>query len=238
MIVGIHQPEYLPWLGFFDKMDQCDVFVLLDTVQFRKNYFQNRNRIRVNYNDRTWRWLTVPIAKGHLTQLIKDVQISNARDWGKEHLRCLELHYRKAPFFNRYKEAFKTIYGKKYMGLSELNIELIFTVRGLMGIDSKVLIASKLDLDERGKGGTEVVFNICKHLGATSYLSGQFGKDYLDENVFYNSGITLKYQDFHHPVYKQVYEPFVPSMSSIDLLFNEGEKALKIIREANNRETD
>lgn len=234
-VVSIHQPEHMPWLGFFDKMSQSNTFVLLDTVQYRKNYFQNRNQIRVNYNAEGWAWLTVPTAKGPFTQLVKDVQISNDKNWRKEHWRLLQLWYGKAPYFHKYKDAFQAVYAKEWTSLSNFNIELIFLIKRLLGIDTELMVASELGMGEPGKGGTEVNFNICARLGATAYLSGKFGKDYLDECPFKEKGIAVKYQDFHHPVYHQMFDPFVPNMSSIDLLFNEGDTALKIMREANGR---
>ncbi|MFC1907381.1 WbqC family protein [Chloroflexota bacterium] len=238
MTIGIHQPEYLPWLGFFDKMDQCDTFVLLDTVQFSKNNFQNRNKTRVNNNKEGFSWLTVPVVKASLTTLIKDKQISNTMNWRGDHWRHIELWYVRAPYFSKYKRSFQAIYEKEWDSLSKLNIALIFTIRELLGIDTELLIASDLSLNDRNKGGTEGVFNICESLGATAYLSGQGGKDYLDEMPFRERGIEVKYQNFHHPVYNQRFNPFIPRMSIIDLLFNEGDEALKIIRMENSRETD
>jgi len=235
MIVSIHQPEYIPWLGFFDKMRQCDVFVLLDTVQYKKDNFQNRNRIRVKDNNDGWIWLTVPLVKGPYSQTIDVVQISNATNWRRRHWRLLELWYGKAPFFSRYKEVLQDIYDKEWSSISKLNIELIFTIRDLFGINTKLLVASDLGLDNKGKGGTEVNFNICVYLGASVYLSGKFGRDYLDETPFLDKTIVVKYQDFHHPVYNQMLSPFIPNMSSMDLLFNEGDQALNIIREANSQ---
>ncbi|NQT90803.1 MAG: WbqC family protein [Candidatus Omnitrophica bacterium] len=235
MIVGVHQPEHLPWLGFFDKMDQCDIFVILDTVQYRKNYFQNRNKIRVASGEKTWAWLTVPIVKGSHTQLIRDVKISSDRDWRKKHLALIRLSYDKAPFFKRYIDVLMSIYEKEHSNLAPLNIELISAMQKLLGINTEVLVASQLGTGEGSKGGTMVTFNICKHLKATEYMSGAFGKDYLDEDVFKAGGVSVRYQEFHHPVYRQLYEPFAPEMSCIDLLFNEGDSAINIIREANNR---
>lgn len=232
--VSIHQPEYLPWLGFFDKVDLCDCFVLLDTVQFRKNYFQNRNRIRV---DTDWRWLTVPVAQGPHTRRIGEVEIAPGSGWAEEHWKHLQLWYHKAPYFSDYAAAIEEVYRQPYQYLSQLNIELIRALVGCFGIKTELVVASQLNC-EPGEGGTEVNLNICKILEAGTYLSGQFGRNYLDEQAFAQAGIAVEYQEFHHPTYRQLFTPFVEGMSAVDLLFNEGTGALARLREFNRHARD
>jgi hypothetical protein len=199
MIVTIHQPEHLPWLGFFDKMRQADVFVLLDTTQFAKDDFQNRNRIKTKNGPA---WLTVPIfKKGRSEQLIIDVEICNDRNWRNRCWSLIYQSYRDAPYFKKYAPFFKELYMRKWSRLVTLNETINLT--------------------------------ICRRLGADIYLSGKHGRDYLDETRFAEQSIEVRYQDFKHPVYPQLWGDFLPRMSSIDLLFHCGESSLRAIELAN-----
>ncbi|MBU1864508.1 MAG: WbqC family protein [Candidatus Omnitrophica bacterium] len=229
MIISIHQPEHLPWMGLISKIYHVDVFVLLDTVQYRKNYFQNRNRIC--YRDK-YKWITVPVKKTGLHTLIKDVLIDNAQPWRQKYLKLLYNSYCKTPFFKQFKDNLWEIYLRPCVYLSELNIALIKYILKVLEIDTQIFIASEFVLPVVG-GGTQVVLNICKYLEAESYLSGSFGKDYLDENILLQSGVKVRYQDFKHPIYLQAQSPFMPSLSIIDTLFNCGaQKTKELIKES------
>ena len=226
MIVGIHQPEHLPWLGFFHKMYLSDVFVLLDNVQYRKNYFQNRNRIRTSTGSC---WITVPVlTEGRSSQLINEVQINqNDRKWQQRIWRSLEQNYSRAPFFAEYGLPLKEIYcGQVWYRLVDLNIELIKRLTEWLGSKTELVVASTLGV---AGTSTDLLLAICQRLNATVYLSGRFGADYLDESKFRSAGIRVVYQHFTHPEYRQVYKPFVPQMSVIDLLMNHGRESLKIL---------
>ena len=225
MIVAIHQPEHMPWLGFFDKVRQADIFVILDNVQFERNYFQNRNKIKTPQG---WIWLTVPVlTKGKSTQLIQDVQINNAVDWQSKLWKSIFYSYNKAPFFQKYSNFLKQIYDKQWTYLADLNEEIIKHIIHELGIQVKILRASTLGVT--GKG-TDLLLQICQKLNADIYLSGISGKDYLEESKFAEQGIKVIYQEFYHPIYKQLYEPFIPGMSIIDLLFNYGDKSLDVLK--------
>ncbi len=224
--IGIHQPEHLPWLGFINKVMNVDEFVLLDNVQFRKNYFQNRNKIRTK---ESWQWLTVPLKKFHSNQKINEIKISYSQDWQSQNLNAIKNSYIKAKYFDAYFKDFEKIYKNEFMLLRDLNIELIKFILQKLGIHTKLHISSEL-LDDPEQGGTNVTLNICKKLNADIYLSGAFGKDYLDVSKFEKEDIEVKFQDFKHPIYNQLYEPFIPNMSSIDLLFNYGKDTLNIIK--------
>lgn len=221
----IHQPEHMPWLGFFDKVRQADTLVILDNVQFEKNYFQNRNKIRTQNG---WAWITVPIAKARHDILIHEVKIAPGKKGEGRNWKLIGSAYRKAPYFEKYAEDIGKIYLSEWGKLSDLNITLINYLLKVLGIERDVVIASKLGI-QLGKGGTEVNLNICRELNADTYLSGISGKDYLDEERFNKEGIKVIYQEFYHPIYKQVYEPFIPCMSVIDLLFNHGDKSLDVL---------
>lgn len=227
MIVSIHQPDYLPWLGFFDKISLCDVFVLLDNVQFSKNYFTNRNKIRTSQE---WTWLTVPVlTKGKSDQKIDEVKINNISEkrWAEKQWKSIEQNYRKAPFFSEHADFFYQLYSKEWDSLTELNKTIIYYLVDAFGI--KTRICEVAEIGAKGNG-TGLLFDICQALGANTYLSGAFGKEYLDETLFTNHGIKVIYQEFLHPEYKQVFEPFIPNMSAIDLIFNYGNQSLQILR--------
>jgi hypothetical protein len=224
----IHQPEFLPWLGWIDKVRQCDVFVLLDSVQYEKNYFQNRNRIR-SANGSTW--LTVPVlTKGFFGQTIRDVKIQNDETWRRKHVQSIKQNYSSAPFFDRYFPDLQNIYEAATDNLAELNIAAIEWIVGAFGLKSKFIRSSQLGVT--GKR-SELLANLCLAVGASRYLSGISGKDYLDPSYFHSAQVIVQYQEFNHPIYKQCYEPFMPQMSSIDLLFNAGPQALQVLAEAN-----
>lgn len=229
MIVTIHQPEHLPWLGFFDKIRQADVIVLLDTTQFAKEDFQNRNRIKTENGPV---WLTVPVfKKGKSSQLITETEIFNDKKWQKRCWNLIYQYYKNAPFFEEHKQFFNDLYTQQWTKLVDLNITIIRYLVDQFGLKTKIVTASELDVYE--KGSTSVLLSLCKSLGADIYLSGKFGKNYLDENQFEENNIKVKYQDFHHPIYQQLWGEFIANMSSIDLLFNCGESSLDIISKAN-----
>lgn len=222
-VVGIHQPEYLPWMGFLNKLANSDAFVLLDNVQYRRNYFQNRNRIRTATG---WSWLTVPVKKAPLETPIMDIEVDDSKLWGETHLKGLSQNYSKAPHFREHEEFLNRLYAEKWNKLAELNVWIIRYIADSLGIQTEIILASKL----RANGtSSELLLGICKELGAETYLSGRFGRDYLDERLFEEAGIGVVYQDFHHPMYRQVYEPFVPDLAGVDLLFNCGAEGIELV---------
>lgn len=228
MIVGIHQPEHLPWLGFFHKMYLSDIFVMLDNVQFEKNNFQNRNRIRTSNG---FCWITVPVlTKGRSSQLINEVSINPLeKDWSQKVGLTLEQNYRKAPFFVDYAPFLREIFlEQKWHKLVDLNITIINQLAEWLGIKTSLFLAS--DMGVAGKS-TDLLLTICRELKASAYLSGKVGRNYLDESKFTEKNIQVFYQNFVHPVYKQQYRPFEPQMSVIDLLMNHGNESLRIIIE-------
>lgn len=225
MIVSIHQPNFLPWLGYFYKLTQCDVFVLLDNVQYTKNSFINRNRIKT---PRGADWLTVPvIIKGRFGQLIRDVEINSSVDWRKKHLGTLEANYRKAKYFEPIFQGLETIYSvNDWINLCELNIMLLEWALSILGLKKNLVRASDLNLEGES---TQLLIDIIKELGGDTYLSGFGGANYQEEELFEKAGITLTYYDFKHPVYPQLWNDFIPNLSIIDLLFNCGSESLDVL---------
>jgi hypothetical protein len=227
MILAGHQPNYLPYLGFFHKLAACDLFVIVDNVQFVKRGpygWIHRNRIRTHDG---WMWLTVPVlTKGRYTQNIVDTYINSKVDWRHKHWRSMYLNYKKAPFFHKYSDFFYQLYNKDWEKIAELNETIILYIKEQLGIKAQVLRASEIGV--QGKA-TDLIIDMCRKLDADEYLHGRHGKDYIDENKFSENKIECLYQDFQHPVYKQLSSPFMPFMSVVDLLFNEGDESLRIL---------
>ncbi|MBO8151636.1 MAG: WbqC family protein [Candidatus Marinimicrobia bacterium] len=227
MICAIHQPQTYPWLGYFAKIMQSDIFVFFDDVQFKKNEYQNRNRIKT---DRGWMWLTVPVVH-NFGQKINEVQIDNKQKWKKKHLNTLITYYRKAPFFNSLFAELKELYSRKYELLIDFNIATIEWILKKLKIEKKILLSSSLNYnpDQLPLSADEKLINILKIINTETYLSGQGGKNYLNLELFKDNGIKVIFQDFRHPVYHQLYGDFIPNLSILDLLFNEGENSINII---------
>ncbi len=223
MIVAAHQPQYLPWLGYFDKMDRCDLFVLLDSVQFKKNEWQNRNRIRTAGG---WQYLTVP-ALHRFPQLILDVQIDNGTDWARKHLQALTIHYGKAPYFSDHLPFLQEVYARRWESLCELSIHLIQYLASAIGIVAKVAKSSEGQFSEEP---TERLIEICRWAGSDTYLAGAGGLHYMRLDRFQQEGIRVLQQEFESPIYPQRYGPFEPNLSVVDLLFNCGPRSLQILR--------
>lgn len=223
-IVSIHQPGYLPWLGYFEKIARSDIHVFFDDVQFEKNSFDNRNKILTAQGEL---WLTVPVlSKGHLDTRLSDIEIDTRAPWAKKHWKTITMNYSKCPYFSEHASFFEQIYNRDWKNLLALNIEITTYLLKALGISTKLVYSSKLQKD--GKK-SDLVLSICKNLGAGTYLSGTFGKDYLELEKFQAANIQVLFQDYEHPVYKQHFEGFVPYMSVIDLLFNEGKNSLDIL---------
>jgi hypothetical protein len=219
----IHQPEFLPWLGFFSRLARCDVFVVLDHIQFMVRGFQNRNKIRTRDG---WMWLTVPVRSPHGKRIL-DVEIDNSKPWKRRHLKAIQTYYGRTPFYEEYVPSLRALYGepwKKWYKLCRLNLCFIIFILKELGLQPKLVMSSTLRCE-----GTksDLILDICKKVGADTYLSGVGAKNYMDTEKFERAGIEVKYQDFTHPTYKQRYEPFVPNLSVIDALLCIGSKGVK-----------
>lgn len=223
MMASIHQPQYLPWLGYIDKIDRADIFIILDNVQYKKNEWQNRNRIKTASG---WQWLTVPVLY-RFPEKIHEVRINNKVDWRRKHRVAIEMNYIRAPFFREYFPYLEEIYRKEWERLTDINIALIKTIINLFGIKKELLIASEIEAREDPTGR---LIDLCKAVRADTYLAGRDGPKYMDINAFEKAGIKVVIQDFHHPVYPQLYGGFEPNLTSIDILFNCGKKSLDILR--------
>jgi hypothetical protein len=207
-----------------------DVFVFLDNVQFSKNSFINRNRIKMQNEVK---WLTVPVeTSGKSQQLIKDTKIAEKYDWRKNHLHTLENTYRKAPFFSEIMELVLPTYNLKTNYLSEFNIELIKNICHYLNTSIKFQIASQLNVSG---SATDLLLKICQALSGNTYIHGMGGTDYQDQELFHNAGIKLQLCKYDNPEYPQLGDKFEPSLSIIDMLFNVGTKAKGIIKSEMNK---
>jgi len=221
VIFAAHQPQYLPWLGYLHKMAHCDVFVILDNVQYKKREYQNRNKIRTAEGSA---WLTVPVqTKGRGDQMIREVRIDASRPWANDHWKSLQQHYRRAPYFEEHQPFFEALYTKPWDHLMDLNLEVIGYLRRCFNIHSVLYFESMLNISGRQ---TDRLTAIGRALGADVYLSGVGGRQYLEEAKFRQAGMSVRYQEFVHPVYPQVYPGFVPNLSAVDMLFNVAPSAL------------
>lgn len=228
MRIGISQPTYLPWIGYFDLIDQVDAFVLLDTVQFEKQSWQQRNRIKTPAG---LQWLTVPVEfRGRFGQRIQEVEVRDL-DFSRKHLRAIELNYRRAPFFEDYFPELSRILQKCRAGslLADLNIEIIRWCCAVLNIRTQLICSSQLNQHGRR---SELLVNLCAQLGANVYISPPGSAVYLldDLSLFSNAAIEVYFQHFEHPQYRQIFPPFAPYASVVDLLFNEGGNALAVLR--------
>ena len=233
MIVAAHQPQYLPWAGYFDKMDRADAFVLLDTVQFKKNEWQNRNRFRTAEG---WQWVTVPVLQ-RSGQLIGEVNIDPSRStWARKHAQALKTCYGSAPHCGLVADRLEPIWEGTWELLSPLNCEAIRILMELLGLETPVHLASQLS--EAPEEPDLRLIEFCRQLGADTYLAGAGGPDYMDMARWEESGIEVVVQHFEHPIYEQPFDEFVPGLSIVDLLCSRGPGALSLIREANGRAAD
>jgi hypothetical protein len=220
MIVGAHQPNYLPYLGFFDKMAKSDVFVIINDSQFSKGDYHNRNRIRIHEG---WKWLTVPVEMAQIPineiKIKNEVLTSKGLTWSEDHVRNIRQNYKDTPFYGTYEDSLHAVYQTKYKNLAELNLALIDFLVNAFEIDTEVVFSS--DLDCRSLS-TQRLVEILRAVGGNIYLSGTGARAYLDLTLFEEAGIEVVFQEFEHPVYRQRYEGFVPNMAAIDALFNTG----------------
>jgi hypothetical protein len=237
MLVAIHQPHYLPWLGYLSRMACADLFVLLDHVQFERRNYQNRTQVRI---DGEARWLTVPVEQRSRDESIADKRIDHslegARHWSRIHYLTLRHAYREAPHLAAFLPRLKALYEQRFERLVDLDAALLDFLRESLAIRTPLVKSSTL-----GAQGakSELVLDICRRVGARALLVGLGGsRAYLDREAFARAGIRLVFQQFEHPVYRQCQAagaapaPFVRGLSAIDLLLNHGPESRRILDSA------
>lgn len=227
MTIVIHQPSYLPWIGLLDRIAQADVYVMLDTVQYDKHGWRNRNRIKSPGGPQ---WLTVPVLTKHRHGMpVADAMINPGVPWAQKHVNAIRTYYAKAPHFARYMPAIAGILGHPWQRLMDLttalDVEALFPA---LGIRTRRVVASTLGPMPASTASERLVL-ICQALGATTYLSPDAAKDYLDHEPFANAGIAVRFHGYRHPTYPQLHGPFVPYLSVVDLLMNCGDRSSAIL---------
>lgn len=228
MLVAIHQPHYLPWLRYFEKIARSDVFIVLDDVQYEKNGFQNRTKIK---GSQSWSYLTVPIQRP-TQRPIREIRIDNQTSWREKHTRALVMNYGKAPYFSRYWPAIAGLYGREWTHLAAVNRALLELLLQQLEIPTRIAYSSEIPTTGRA---TERLAELCRAVGGDTYLSGAYALEaYLDPELLHAAGIRLAFQEWHAPAYRQLYPAagFVPDLSVLDLLFNEGPRSLEILTQA------
>lgn len=220
MRIAIHQPNYLPWANFFHKMAHCDVFILLDNVQYPRREYCNRTRVK---SPQGAFWLTLPVEKANINNRISEVRLYEPEKNLARHLQSLQHFYARAPYYRSLEEKLEPIYKKSWEYLASLNIALIKILAGLLEITTPILLAS--NLGEPPGGRNQRIIYLCQKLGADVYLSGKGGESYNDQQALADAGITLEYQSTIAPVYPQGSGAFIASLSLVDLLAYAGQKS-------------
>lgn len=223
--IAMLQPNYLPWKGVFDLIDQVDVFVFYDDVQYTKRDWRNRNKIRTNNGDI---WLSVPVISSR-GDLICDVKINNESDWQKKHYQTIKTNYSKAPHFDEYSYLIDDIYlNNKWDYLNDLDIFATKIIATALGIQCKWVKAS--DLNISGAKDGEKIIKICKKLECDYFINGPASKEFMNEELFKHENISLNYIEYSYPEYTQLQKPFNHYVSVLDLIFNCGSESIKLIR--------
>lgn len=231
MIVAAHQPHYLPWLGYLDKLAKADLFVVMDDLQFEAQNFQNRQRVKLNAGPH---WLTVPLQRADQTARICDRRVDNAgrggrHHWQHRHWRTLLTHYGAAPHFERYAPALEDVYVRRWDFLLDLDLHMLELARTWLGIKKPIVRASSLGLSGHK---TDRILALCRAVGARTYLTGRGGSaGYLDTDALARAGVGVIWQRFNHPQYPQRYPGlgFVSHLGFLDVLFNCGPDAPAIL---------
>jgi hypothetical protein len=224
--LAIHQPHYLPWLGYLAKWAAADVFVFLDTVQYVRNGWQNRNRIKTAAGPR---WLTVPV-HARLGTPLAEVTVDAAQRWGDRHLRAIEQAYAPTRGLARHREALREIYATPWERLAPLAVATAEWLARALGITAPARLASTVDVGVTVTDPTDRLIALCRAVGADTYLAGRDGARYMDAGRFDAAGIRVLYQAYAHPAYTQLHGEFAPNCSALDLLLTHGDDALAILR--------
>ena len=231
LTVAVHQPHYLPWLGLIDKIDRSDRHIVLDTVQFERRGWQNRNYIAGPGKPLL---LTVPVEQSSRDERIMDKMIDNTQKWRMKHYKALTEHcYRKTPYLSEYLDEIAHLYESEWESLTELSIATTRLLLRAFGITTPMVRAS--ELGEFPGHKSELIAQICATSGASTLLSGSGAKNYLEPETLRHYGVDIEWQDFHHPVYTQHSrgsDDFVPRLAAIDLLVNAGPDSLHVLRQA------
>lgn len=224
MIIAAATPDYIPGISYFARMAQADRFILADDIQYSAGSRVNRTLIR---NGRGTQWLTVPIRKtGKGRQCIQDIKIDPTRHWQKTHWRTIYVNYKYAPYFEHYVDFFEHLYRKEWVFLMDVNLAIIRFIREALGISGRICRSSEYKVKP---GATERILDLARQLKCETYLAAQADNEFLNEALFPKAGITLTYFKYNSPQYRQQFAGFIPNLSMIDLLFNQGPEAKRLL---------
>jgi hypothetical protein len=222
--VVIHQPDFIPYLGFFHRLLHADLFIILDDVQFLRRGWHHRDMIKTKDGEK---WITLGIKKAPQNTKIKDIDLNNEK-WQEQHLNLIKQSYLKAQYFNEIFPIIEKTYSKKYEKMMDINLALIKMLLELFNIKIEIDFASNYNVESKSN---QLLADLLTEVNATHYLSGIGAKDYFESLPFEKANIEVIWQDFQHPVYPQLHGDFIPYLSSIDLFFNCGiEKSREILR--------
>ena len=214
MIISAHQPNFIPWLGFFDKVNKSDMYVVLDNVPRSRGDYLNRNQIWTQLGPH---WVTVPVNSKNLMQTqIKDIRIDYQNKWQEKQLKTIKNSYSKSQYFEEIYQGISEILNRGYPYIAQLNLELIKFLLHQFGINRKIEIASNYEFGEKKD---DLILEICQFFNADAHIFGQQGKNYVQEAKFLRAGIEYEYQDFKTPIYPTSHE-FTANLSSLDALFH------------------
>lgn len=220
MNVVILQPSYIPWRGYFDQIRRADLFIFYDDVQYDKHGWRNRNQIKTAHGKI---WLTIPVhSKGVTNGMpIRDIRIDWSKPWAKNHLKSLTVAYSKAPFFKEYLPLLESFYDRRDECLADFTIETSISLARQLGFSSTRFMRSSEMTGLEGQK-TDRVISILKQVGATHYICGPSASSYMEPEKFKDAGIPFEYMQYNYPEYSQLYPPYDPFVSILDLMFMTG----------------
>ncbi|HUI22524.1 MAG TPA: WbqC family protein [Methylocella sp.] len=223
--IAILQPGFLPWLGFFDQMLRCDIFVYYDDVQFDKHGWRNRNRIKAPSGPL---WVTIPVLhSGKQGQRIIDTEVDNNKSWARKMIATIRQNYVRAPHLAFYLPELELVLAAPWRFLVDLDLAVADLMCRWFEVKRPVFRASALGIPG---GKSSRLLSICQHFSATRYLSGNAAQDYLDVALFEDAGIAVEWQNYRHPTYPQLHGDFIPYLSALDLVLNAGRDSISILR--------
>ena len=230
-VLVAHQPEYFPWLGFIAKAQLADVYYIVDTVQYVKEHWHSRNKIRKKDG---WLWINTPVLQSKSKILMwPEAKIDNTKPWKRKQLSSIQMCYSRSKYYKEIYAELEEIYSKDYEYLIDFNEQIIKYAFKKFNINVPVCKTSELIKEGYNISGikTDLILNMCKAANAKTFIFGQDGKTYIEEDKFKQSGVKYKFQNFKHPIYKQRHPEFESHMSFIDLLFNHGDNSIEILKQ-------
>jgi hypothetical protein len=227
MNVVILQPSYIPWRGVFDQIQRSDLFIFYDDVQYDKHGWRNRNQIKTAQGKQ---WMTIPVHSKGVTEgiPIKDVRIDWSKPWAKNHLKALTFAYAKAPYFASYAPWLDSVFGRRDEFLADFTIWLTIEIARTLG-NSHTRFMRSSEIPNVDGQKTDRLIQILNHVGTKHYISGPSARDYIENDKFVDAGISLEYMEYNYPEYPQLYPPFDPYVTILDLMFMMGNDAQNYI---------